>query len=651
MTKAKSAEKVVHPAGPEGSSDVSNSDQGQTSGRLSTGLTTPRVGPVPPGIMAPLPRRTFLQPRAGETPPPQMKTVAFEVSRVRAFLRLFVWLSMLLRFGAAVFWDWLRRVGTPARRAVHLRRSLERTGGAFIKVGQHLAMRLDLLPWEYGSELSGLLDRVPPFDSSQAIAMVECTTSQPLANTFARFDPEPVGSTSASCTYQAILRTGEHVAVKVRRPGAGALFMADLKVFDWLAGLLEFFTVLRPGHTQSMRQELRETLTEELDFVQEARYMNLFRRAAGKSGKRFFSAPRVYFDLSGEDVIVQEFVSGMWLWELVAAVEQKNDEVMTLARRLNIDPKQIARRLTWINYWTWHEHFFFRADPHPDRIIVGEGGTLTFIDFGSVGAIGRTKRRALRQNVYYAWKQDPLNMARAALILLEPLPAVDPKELTKELEACNWKMLFAFETRGTNQNSLTRTSAWQWIGLFRLARRFRLVIDFDVLRLLRGSVMYDTLAVRLDPGINVIKEYRRFAKYRAASARRRVHRKAIKHASRFPNDNRLYLHLERLTNTGESLFFRLRHALSIPRANFVSLMGKGSAVFHTCVRLAVQVLLVASLMTASIGGARSFATGQPFDGGDAFDDVTSLLVFRLILVLLVFVNARTLLFRMDDKEI
>jgi ubiquinone biosynthesis protein len=608
-----------------------------------------KTGESQPGILAPLPRRAFLTPRAGESVPPQMRTVAFSAGRLRPLLRLFVWLGMLLRFGAGVLADALRRANTTEQRARRLRRVFEQTGGTAIKIGQHLALRLDLLPWEYGNELSAMRDRVAPFPAARAIAMVERSTGQPLAENFARFDTDPVVSSSVACIYQAILPGGERVVVKVRRPGAGERFMADLKVFDWLLGLLELFTILRPGYTRSMRRELRDSLVEELDFVQEARYMDLFRRAAKKSGKRFFTAPRVRFELSGEDVFVQEFVAGIWLWELVAAVERKDEGVLALARGLDIDPAQIARRLTWINYWAWHEQFFFRADPHPDRIIVGEGGRLTFIDFGSVGTIDRAKRHALQQNLYYAWKQDPLNMARASLALLEPLPAVDANELTKELEACNWQMLFGFEMRSTEQELSNRTSAPQWIGLVRVARRFGIVIDFHVLRLLRGSVMYDTLAVRLSPRINVIREYRRFVKYHAARARHRVRRRLVRNASGYPGTPGLYLHLEQLANTGESLFFRLRHALSIPRANFSALMGKGSYLLYTSIRLAAELVVFMTLMMGLAALAEHFATGQWLDPRHAFDRVLGMAAFQLVAVALVVLNARRVLFRMDDR--
>jgi predicted unusual protein kinase regulating ubiquinone biosynthesis (AarF/ABC1/UbiB family) len=510
-------------------------------------------------------------------------------------------------------------------------------------------MRLDILPWEYGHELSQMLDRMPPFPAAQAVAMVERSTGRPLGETFARFDPDPVRSTTVACTYQATLRSGGRIIVKVRRPGIGELFMADVKAIDWLAALLEMLTIIRPGFTHSMRRELHESLTEELSFVQQARRQDLFRRAAKRSGKRFFTAPRVRFDLSGADVIVEEYVSGIWLRELIAAVVQNDADMLALAGRLNIDVRKTARRLTWINYWTWHESLFFRADANPDRIIIGQDGRLTFIDFGSTGSIDRTKRRALEQNMYYAWKQDSLNMARASLALLEPLPAVDPIELTRELEAYNWQMLFAFASRRPDRGGLRRTSAWQWIGLVRLARRYNILIDIDVLRLVRANVMFDTLAVRLHPEINVIDEYRRFTKYRAARARRRARRRLIKQASD-PDNNRRYLRMERLADAGQRLFFRLHHAVTVPRANFSALMSKGSFIAYKWIQFSVQVLALTVTSVVAVVAAQSWAGGRAINVRQALDVVLASAAFRVCVALLVFLNSRKVLMRMDDKD-
>jgi predicted unusual protein kinase regulating ubiquinone biosynthesis (AarF/ABC1/UbiB family) len=585
-----------------------------------------------------------------ETAPPQMRTVEFPARRIRALRRSFVWLAVLLRFGAVVCWDWLTRKGGPRRRAVHLRQTLEQRGGLFLKVGQHLAMRLDLLPFEYGIELSRMLDRAAPFPTADAVALVERTTGRPLAETFQRFDPDPVTSTSVACVYQAILHNGDRVVVKVRRPGIGELLMADLKVFDWMARGLELAGVMRSGWTATIRQELRETLLEELNFVQEARYQDLFRRAARKSGKRFFTAPRVHFGLSSEQVLVQEFVAGMWLWELVAAVEQNNRDVLDLAARLNIDPVKIARRLTWINYWAAHEALFFRADPHPDRVIIGQDGRLAFIDFSSAGALSRSKRRALQQNLFYTWKRDPLNMARTSLVLMEPLPAVDVTDLTNQLESANWQMLFALEARRSDRGWCERTSAPQWVGLINQARIHRIPIDSNILRLLRAMILFETLAVRLDPKIDVIKEYRRFARYRAERAERRFERRVLKEAAKPPDRRSLYLYLDRLAKTGGSLLFRLRHALTVPQVRFSALIGQWSYVAYTLIRLGTQILM-ATLFGAAIAGVVSAGmSGRVIGASEALNRSMASPVLWLIVLVLVLLNARMLLFRLDDKD-
>ncbi len=205
--------------------------------------------------------------------------------------------------------------------------------------------------------------------------------------------------------------------------------MSDIEAFDWLLAIAEFLTIFRPGFTQAMRAEFRDLLLEELDFVQEARRQDAFRRAAVRSRKQFFSTPRIHLDLTTEEVIINEFASGIWLWELLAAVEHGDETVLAHARALNISPERVAKRLLWVNYWSWGENLFFHANPNPDNVIVGQDGILYFIDFTSTGTLSRTKRQAMRQNLNFAWERDPQNMARATLVLLEPLPPIDLIEL------------------------------------------------------------------------------------------------------------------------------------------------------------------------------------------------------------------------------
>ena len=163
----------------------------------------------------------------------QMRFVAFETNRLLSLRRLFTWLSLFLYFGLTTVWAALLGRDSPRQRAQRLRRAFESKGGAFIKLGLHLSMRVDFMPWVYSSELSRMTDRMKPFPVEQAIAIIERTTRKPLSAIFIRFDPQPILSESVACIYQAILHTGEKVAVRVRRPGIGEQFMADLQAFGW----------------------------------------------------------------------------------------------------------------------------------------------------------------------------------------------------------------------------------------------------------------------------------------------------------------------------------------------------------------------------------------------------------------------------------
>lgn len=627
---------------------------GRNGSSNSAGLESPLVEElveeVERGAMVSLPRRKMLTASIAATTPPMMQELSFKSSRLMAIGRLFVWLRLLLHFALATALDRLRRRDTPDRRAVRLRRTLERAGGTFVKIGQQMAMRVDFLPWVYSVELSELTDTMAPFPAEEAIAIFEKASGRSIGEVFSRFDPEPVSSMAVACIYQARLKDGRQVIVKVRRPGAGERFMADLKVIHWLLLIIEFLAIFRSGATKNLRRDFRESLIGELDFVQEARQQDLFRRAAKKSGKKFFTAPRVHFDLSGDEVIVEDFVSGMWLWEFLEAIEQKDRRILELAERLNITPPKVARRLAFVNFWGWSESVFFNAGPHPDNIILGPNSKLIFTDFTVVDSVDKSKRQALQQNMHFAWKRDALNMARASLILLEPLPPLDLIEFTQELENYNYQMLYVFAAHSSGASWSERTFAIQWLGLAAVARKYGVTIETDVLRLLRAVLLFDSMALRLDSTVNLVKEYRKFTDHRATQARKRVVRSASKQM-RSGSTDQFYLRLDRIVDTGEGLLFRLRHTLKIPTVNFHMLMSKWSYAVSTLIGFVAQVALV-TLVGMVVAGGVAFYSGETVtELQPLLEVVSSSRVYQGIILLLVLLSGRNVLFRMDDSEI
>jgi ubiquinone biosynthesis protein len=511
-------------------------------------------------------------------------------------------------------------------------------------------MRVDLIPWLYSNELSCMSDRMQAFPVTQAMEIIERTTRKPLASVFSRFDPVPILSTSVACVYQAILHNGEKVAVKVRRPGIGEQFMADLKAFDWLLSIAEFLTIFRPGLTKGMREEFRSLLLDELDFVQEARRQDAFRRKAEESRKSFFSAPKIYLEFSGEEVVVNGFASGMWLWELLAAIEMGNETVLAQAREMNIDPKKVAKRLLWVNYWSREENLFFHANPTSNNIIIGRDSTLYFINFASTGTLSRTRQQAMRQILYYAEQRDPQNMARSSLVLMEPLPPIDLIELTQELESYNLQLLYALEAAPNSQSWQDRTSATQWIGIINLARKYGISIDIEVLRLLRSTLLIESMAVRLDPAIDFVRQYHKFDRYKAEQARRRVTENILDRLDGKGNEQ-LIIRVDRVAQTVEGLLNRMNHMFSLPSVNFNVLMSKWSFAVYTLVRFLTLALGVTAIAVALAAGYSYLGARQPVNIQNVILLAVTNPIYHGILLVLLFVNGRTVLFRLDDKEV
>jgi predicted unusual protein kinase regulating ubiquinone biosynthesis (AarF/ABC1/UbiB family) len=603
-----------------------------------------------PGVLAGLPRRNFLDVSLGDASLSQMRFISFKVNHFRSFARLLNWFQLLFYFLFNISVDILLRRDTPKRRALRLRRAFERNGGSFIKLGLHLSMRLDFMPWVYSSELSCMTDKREPFPVAQAIATIEGSIGKPLTKIFTQFDPDPIISTTVACIYQAILHSGEKVIVKVRRPGIGEQFISDIEAFDWLLSIAEFLTIFRPGFTQGMRSEFRDLLLEELDFVQEARRQDAFRRAAAQSRKNFFSAPRIYLDLTTEEVVINEFASGIWLWELLAAVEHGDRAVLARAQEMNINPELVARRLLWVNYWSWGENLFFHADPNPDNVIVGQDGTLYFIDFSSTGTLSRTKRQAMRQNLDYAWERDPQNMARATLVLLEPLPPIDLIELIQELETYYWQLIYSLEASPHSVAWQERTSAAQWAGMMQLVRKYGITVDIQVLRFIRSTLLFESMAARLHHEVDFVRQYQTFKNYRAEQARRRVTDAMLDQMDGKGNEQTI-IRLDRIAHAVEGLLFRASHMLSLPSVNFNALMSKWSFAVFNFLRFVGQTVVLTLFFALLVNLRFYFDAGQFMSVDHVFQTVVTNPVYQVIFFIMLFVHGRTVLFRLDDKEV
>jgi predicted unusual protein kinase regulating ubiquinone biosynthesis (AarF/ABC1/UbiB family) len=604
----------------------------------------------PPGLLPPEVRENLQGNIIPQISPAMMRQLNWTANIFQTFSRLMIYGFAGLRWAFAILWDKVNRCDTIERRAVRLREAIERLGGSAVKVGQQMAMRIDLLPYEYTVELTKMLDRMPTFPTSYAIERIEAVMGKPLLEVFAAFDPVPIGSASVACVYQAFLKNGDRVAVKVRRPGIGEKFVADCNALAAVLQFLEFFTIIRPGLSRNFVYEFRSMLMEELDFRKEARYTELFRSGV-KEHMKHINAPRIYFELSSQDIMVSEFVTGIWMRELIAAVERDDTRALELLRAEGIHPELVAKRLLRTNQFGVFENVLFHADPHPSNVVIQRNSELVFIDFGSSGAYTTKERNNWRQLSHYHDKADIGRMVQSALAILEPLPPIDIDEFSKRVESIFWQDLYAFKSKHTEW--WERTSAKIWIRFLSLAREYNIPLNLNTLKMIRSTLLYETIAARLYPEVDAYKEHRIYNNTAGKRARKRVHKEALKFLFKGPS-NENYLAIEQLSDMANRTIYLAQRWLDSPPFQFTNLVDKASMAISTFLR----GVLTFSVTTLSLGFClvawrvitKGSHAGQ-FGIWDACFDVLMWTPYQFLLGVKLFLDIRKVLFRFFDKDI
>jgi ubiquinone biosynthesis protein len=406
----------------------------------------------------------------------------------------------------------------------------------------------------------------------------------------------PIGSASIACVYQAVLKNGKKVAVKVRRPNVHRLLGADLRAMEWFLNIAEGLTLMRPGVLRNFITDFETTYKEELDFQKEARYQEIFRRHARKKSmtpRRFVTAPRVFFEYSSTEVLVQEFVTGVWMWELLAAVEQKDAAAIERMHSLNIDPKVVARRLIWINQWSTLGTVLFHADPHPANIIVQRNNKLVFIDFGACGSMDRPQQEIMLEVFKCQARKDVYGMTQATMAMLEPLAHVDVDQLQKELEQVFYRLMYGAWSK--HSPWYEQTTASLWFGFLEVARRYELPVHRDAVRAMRATLLYDTVAFRLHNDLRINERLRfvkDFVKQKGKETRREVF-KRIENLGPLIKD---YAQLGDLIDAGGRMFYRMKSLLNAPVTNFTYTIEKSVFAILMFVRLFTNALGLTALV-------------------------------------------------------
>ena len=377
-----------------------------------------------------------------------------------------------------------RRVEPEASRARRIRLALEELGPTFVKLGQALSTRADLVPADVLAELEQLQDAVAPLDSGVAQRALEEALQQPVLEAFAEFESEPLASASIAQVHLARLHSGERVAVKIRRPGIDRVIEADLSVLADLAGLAERHlpdaTLYSPS---ALVEEFRRTIRRELDLAREGHIIE--RVNAQFAGDRTLRFPAVRWPLTREQVLTLEFLEGVKVSAVGSAAAPDLDPVVVAARGADFVFRQIL------------EHGLFHADPHPGNILVLPGNVVAFIDFGIVGRINRQLRHRLAQIILAVGARDAERLAALVLEVTTPLRPVDMNALVSDLA----EMLDLYADVPIGELSLRDVLE----SVTAAMARHRLQLAADVVLLIKAVSTIESVGRNLDPAFKIVE--------------------------------------------------------------------------------------------------------------------------------------------------
>ncbi|HEY8297414.1 MAG TPA: AarF/UbiB family protein [Candidatus Baltobacteraceae bacterium] len=294
--------------------------------------------------------------------------------------------------------------------AEQLRLACEELGTTFIKLGQILSTRGDLLPPQYRDELAKLQDSVAPLDAAIIVTEIENELGASTAELFATFDPIPLAAASIGQVHVATLADGRDVVVKVRKPGVRAVVERDLDILNGLAASAEkHFPDFADHDVEGLVEEFGDMLRAELDYTREARNIEIFRGFFGD--ERGFELPEVIWDRSTAHVLTLTLVRGTKATEDFSLTKKRQEAAAQRIARFVLEPAFV--------------HGIFHADPHPGNVLIRSDGTVGIIDFGMVGRLSEEQRRRLGDIFLAMEHHDAQRVSDHLIDLAPPLAPVD----------------------------------------------------------------------------------------------------------------------------------------------------------------------------------------------------------------------------------
>ena len=393
------------------------------------------------------------------------------------------------------------------KQAVWMRESLIGLGPTFIKIGQALGTRADLLPLEYVRELATLQDQVPAFSTAEAFAIVESELGRSVHEAYAEIDSEPIAAASLGQVYRARLATGEEVAVKVQRPNLEATIAFDVAILFRLVKLTNRFfpKANENADWEGMLREFYATIFEEMDYVKEGRNADRFRY--NFRTWRAIRVPKVFWSHTNTRVLTLDFIRGTKVVDIEGLKAHRISAVKVNRLLIRTYLKQLL------------EDGFFHADPHPGNLLVMDSGHLAFFDFGMVGRISPKLQAQMIDAFFHVVARDVRGLGQDIINLNFLKPGVDPETVRPVVESLFTHYL-NLRLGEVNFKELTYDLAEVIYEYpFRLPSNFTYVM--------RALMTLEGIGVVTDPGFSFFETAKPFAREFMLRREGRIFRKLI----------------------------------------------------------------------------------------------------------------------------
>ena len=406
---------------------------------------------------------------------------------------------------------------------VRMRLALESLGGAWLKLGQMLALRYDLLPAAYCDELFGLLNKVAPFPYADVRRIVREELGAEPEVVFASFEPESFAAASIGQVHRATLLNGDRVAVKVQRPGIRQTLQADIELMygtSWLLDLVHLFGV---GRSRDLIEEFARWTADEVDYMVEARQAVLLWEHA--QAGQFERIARVYRDYTTSRVLTTELIEGIPLIDIVIACRDNDRAYLETLAEAGHDLDRIVRRLDWNMLNQVFVFGYFHADLHPANIFVLPNDAIGYVDFGIVGQLPNRVRDSLTRYSWLLFRGDVEGAVRELMRWLAPGPTTDSNAASRQLIRVHQAFLYdtvAGRTRftegapGPTRNPVQNPYSRLAVDILATIRDHELTLSPSIVAYLKMLVTLGTLrhqlAIEYDLQENVRQFVRRLAR-------------------------------------------------------------------------------------------------------------------------------------------